>query len=195
MSETIQSSPQPQLVVPSQSALISAAMVLLNRELGEGMYSFSALHKTAAGPGSAIHVVREGEELAAAAVTRMLAAEDVDYYERFGRIATDLFSRHRVGSLEALAVEPRWRRRGLGRALALARIRWIAGQGGDAAAGAAWISGRPDSSEPLYRSLGFEFSDRIPDFYLEESLRDGWICPVDGGPCHCPAAFFYRLIR
>jgi GNAT superfamily N-acetyltransferase len=158
------------------------------------MYSEAELAEVAAGPGSALHAVTSPGELKAASVTRLLVPADAGYYARFGIQATQLFAAHRVGSLEALAVAAADRRRGLGRSLVTARLAWIRSNGYDAAAGVAWISGRPGSSEALYRSVGFSFSNRVADFYLAESIRDGWICPVCRGPCRCAAAFFYKLL-
>jgi GNAT superfamily N-acetyltransferase len=141
-----------------------------------------------------LHAIEQDGKLVAASVTRLLVPDDVDYYARFGDPAIRLFATHRVGSLEALAVDSGYRRAGLGRALVGARLEWIAGRTYGAAAGVAWISGSAASSETLYRSLGFTFSDRVAEFYLEESRRDGWTCPSCRGPCHCAAAFFYKVL-
>jgi ribosomal protein S18 acetylase RimI-like enzyme len=161
---------------------------LFNRELGQSMYSLSDLEADLADPEVVILV--EGDF--AAVLGRLLIAEDFTYYERFGELARRAFDAGQVGSIEALAVAPAERRRGLGRALVEAAGDWLVKAGASAIVVVGWDSGRPDSSLPLLRSLGFEESGRVERFYEEESRRDGWICPVDGNPCRCAAVLFVR---
>lgn len=178
-------------LVPGDSRGAAIVTALLNREMGERLYQPEGLLRDATDPTALVLLADDG---AGAAVSRLLIAEDVAYYERFGPDATSLFA-GAVGSFEALAVDPAHRRRGLGAALTSASIEWMRDQGCDAIVTLSWISGRPDTSAPLFRRLGFQEGRTVDRFYYEESRRDGWTCPVCGGPCTCPAAFYWLNLR
>jgi hypothetical protein len=53
-----------------------------------------------------------------------------------------------------------------------------------------WLSGRPDASATVLRGLGFTEGRTVERFYYDESVRDGWACPVCGGPCTCSARLY-----
>jgi ribosomal protein S18 acetylase RimI-like enzyme len=164
------------------------AVSLLNRELGEGLYLVDYLLDDAANPGAAV-LLAEQPQLLGAAVSRLLAAADAAYYDRFGAELRRLFA-HRVGSLEALAVEPAFRRRSTGSLLARASLEWMVAKGCETAVTLAWESGKESASAPLFRRLAFREGPTVERFYLEESLREGWACPVCGVGCRCSATLY-----
>lgn len=175
---------------PDDLTSIVAAEGLLNRELGQGLYRPGRLARDAADLTAAVWIAMEAAaEPVGAAVARLLIPEDSGYYERFGPEAVELFT-DSVGSYEAVAVEPDFRRHGVGRLLTEDSLGWMRQQGCDVAVTLAWLSGSKDSSPELFRRLGFRQGPTVDRFYYEESLRDGWICPVCGGPCRCSAMLF-----
>jgi len=175
---------------PGDGTIARAAEALLNRELGRDIYARGRLERDAADPTAAVWIARNtGPKPVGAAVARLLIPEDAAYYERFGPEAVKLFT-GKVGSYEAVAVEPGFRRRGTGRILTEAGLEWMRRQGCDLAVTLAWLSGREDSSPHLFRRLGFREWETVERFYYEESLRDGWECPVCLGPCRCSATLF-----
>jgi GNAT superfamily N-acetyltransferase len=169
-------------------ATAAAAADLLNRELGEGLYLPEWLLEDAASA-SAVVWVAGSTPPAGAAVARLLVAADSDYYRAFGPPALDLFP-GTVGSFEAFAVAPDRRRRGIGGRLATLSLDWMRERGCTAAVTLAWRSGREGSSAGLFRRLGMVEGPTVERFYHEESLRDGWACPVCGSPCTCAATLF-----
>ena len=164
-----------------------AAAALLNRELGEGLYRPEWLLEDAANPGAWVSLVGSPAPIGAA-VARVLGPQDSGYYRAFGPPALDLFG-DTVGSFEALAVEPAERRRGVGSRLVAASLDWMRQRGCPTAITVSWQSGR-DGSAGLFRRLGMRQGPTVERFYLDESLRDGWTCPVCGGPCTCSATLF-----
>ena len=168
----------------------AAVQQLLNRELGAGMYGVRGLLADAADPTAEVWLARgPGAGAAGAAVARLLVPGDAGYYERFGAEATGLFD-GTVGSLEAVAVDVAFRRRGLGGRLTSLMLDWMRQAGCDAAIALSWLSGRPDSSPPLFRRLGFREGPTIERFYAAESIENDWACPVCGQPCTCAATLF-----
>src|SRR5438132_12111663 len=162
--------------------------VLLNGQLGDGLYTAEGLLADAADPWAAV-MVAEAPGVLGAAVSRLLRPADLGYYERFGAEGRRLLG-GLAGSLEALAVEPAFRRRGTGALLAQASLSWMRARGCSVLVTLAWRSGRDDESLQLFRRLGFSEGTTVDRFYFEESLRDGWSCPVCGPGCTCPATLF-----
>lgn len=171
-------------------ATAAAVAALLNRELGEGLYRPEWLLEDAASPTAGVWVTG-APDLAGAAVARLLGRADSDYYEAFGAAGLDLFNGPApVGSLEAVAVEPGARRHGAGSRLVTTSLEWMRGRGCSAAVTVSWQSGREGSSAGLFRRLGMREGPTVERFYHEESVRNGWACPVCGGPCSCAATLF-----
>ena len=179
-------------VEPASAADLPDVLALLNRELGDPIYSLGSLQAVLEDETAALQVTRRPGRIAGAALSRLMVPEDLGYYARFGNLATATFASGTDGSLEALAVQPEDRRRGLGRALVAAAETWMFEAGAAAVAVVGWDSGRPDSSLSLLRALGYEQSERVERFYEAESREAGWRCPVDGNPCLCGAVLFVR---
>jgi GNAT superfamily N-acetyltransferase len=176
---------------PEDSGTAAALSALLNRELGDGLYEPAWLLEDAANPAAAVWVARAPDPVGAA-VARLLGPNDGEYYRRFGAVAMRLFEAGAgpVGSFEAVAVAPPARRRGLGARLTTTSLDWMRERGCAAAVTVSWRSGRAGSSAGLFRRLGMAEGPTVDGFYREESLRDGWSCPVCGRPCACAATLF-----
>lgn len=167
---------------------------LLNRELGDPLYSEAGLARDLDDPEAGLFVAGAAAGAEGVALARLLVPGDIGYYERFGEAARLAFAAGMVGSLEALAVAPEARRRGLGSALVREAEAWLQAAGAAAVVVVGWDSGRPGSSLPMLRRLGYEESERVDEFYAEESERGGWTCPVDGRPCRCGAVLFVKFL-
>lgn len=169
---------------------------LLNSSLGLGLYTATDLHRDIGDPTALVLVTRGEGGVTGGAVSRLLAPRDVDYYTRFGDPARRLFeATGPIGSISALAVAGSARRQGLGRRLVEASVDWCREQRCSAVVAVSWISGAEGTSAPLFAALGFTSGETVADFYLEESLRDGWTCPVCTGPCHCGGQFVYLNLQ
>jgi hypothetical protein len=78
----------------------------------------------------------------------------------------------------------------VGGLLATACLDWMRSVGAEAVITVSWRSGREDSSARIFHRLGFREGRTVERFYLEESQRGGWTCPVCRGPCVCAATLF-----
>ena len=184
------------MIAPLDGASAEAleqALALIDAELGDGLLSLDYLRAACSDPTAIVLAAWEGPSLTAIAMGRLLGKEDAGYYQAFGETALRLFEAGPVGSLAALAVVPQSRRRGLGAELIRRRVQWFRENGCAAAIAIAWLpTTYPRGySAPLFRGLGFSEGARVPDFFLEESARDGWSCPADGNPCRCAASLFW----
>ena len=171
---------------------VSELVELLNTSLGAGLYSIEGKLEDLADPGAHLVVAMAGEDVVGAAVARLLVPADLAYYLAFGVPARDAFNGTRVGSIEALAVRPASRRAGIGRALLDDSLAWCELQGCEWVVGVSWISGARGTSAPLFAAAGFNMGPTISEFYREDSVRNGWTCPVCGPVCTCAGQFVYR---
>jgi GNAT superfamily N-acetyltransferase len=179
-----------QLLRSGDAAGAAAATALLSQELGAGLYRPEWLLEDAANPAARVWVAGS-PPIAGTAVARLLAPQDGEYYRGFGPAAMDLFAgAGTVGSFEAFAVDPGARGRGLGSRLVSASLDWMREERCAAAITLSWRSGRGGASAGLFRRLGMREGPTVERFYYEESVRDGWTCPVCGGPCECSATLF-----
>lgn len=55
-----------------------------------------------------------------------------------------------------------------------------------------WVSNKPDSSEGMFEKLGFEKLFTVPDYWTQDSIKEGYLCPNCGNPCRCTANFYLR---
>lgn len=182
------------VAVPA-SADVPDLVALLNANLGDSLYNPATLQRDLRAPTARVLGAYEEQRLIGGAVSRLLRPIDVDYYERFGNTARALFVTGPIGSIEALAVSPGARRAGVGRRLLLDSLTWCREQGCKDAVAISWLSGVSGTSAPLFAAAGFTMGDAIPEFYLEDSLREGWSCPVCGGGCRCAGQLVYLSLR
>jgi GNAT superfamily N-acetyltransferase len=179
-------------LAPGDAAAAAAAAALLCGELGEGLYRPEWLLEDAAAPTAHVLMVRAPErEMVGTSVARVMTPADSGYYRAFGVEALELFA-GTVGSFEAVAVAPGHRRLGIGRRLMAASLDWMRERGCTVAVSVSWQSGREGGSAGMFGRAGMEEGPTVERFYYEESLRDGWACPVCGMPCRCAATLFTR---
>ncbi len=175
-------------LAPGDTNAAAAAAALLSRELGDGLYRPAWLLEDAASPGAGVWLARPDAPVGAA-VARMLGPGDGAYYDAFGDAVAGLL-RDAAGSFEALAVEPEHRGAGLGSLLARTSLDWMRERGCAVAVTLSWRPPAGSRSAGLFRRLGMREGPTVERFYLEESVRDGWTCPVCRGPCTCAATLF-----
>lgn len=177
------------MIGPPARALLPALAELLNTNLGESLYSAPALERDLGAPTARVTGAYANGTLVGGAIARLLVPRDSGYYERFGAAAAALFRGGPIGSIEALAVIPAARRTGTGRRLLDESTEWCRDRGCRDVVAVSWISGADGTSAPLFAAAGFTMGETIADFYLEESLRNGWLCPVCGAGCRCAGQF------
>ncbi|MCL6562575.1 MAG: GNAT family N-acetyltransferase [Firmicutes bacterium] len=97
-----------------------------------------------------------------------------------------------VGLLKAIAVEPAWQECGIGSRLARTALSWLDQHPWSHQVALAWRKPEGCPAGPLLERLGFRAIAVLPEFWRDDSLRRGYICPVCGSPCRCAAVLYHR---
>jgi GNAT superfamily N-acetyltransferase len=180
---------------------LEAISRLFEAELAENGFPVDALAAHARSVGWMVAAaVQENGALAGAIIACTVDPATARYYAPFGAAALELFDRGDgdpgrgagVGSLRDLAVVPDARGQGVGRTLAEAALRFLTDAGCARAVTLSWVHGGPHPSRPLFERLGFTSLGEAREFYLEQSLREGWRCRSCAGACRCSAILFVR---
>lgn len=90
-----------------------------------------------------------------------------------------------IGKLTFAAVTPAYRRRGLGLALADARLGWLRELGCIGVFVDSWQHPGDGHSTGYLSEVGFRMLGTVPGFYA--ATEPDWACPYCGAPCSCPA--------
>lgn len=99
---------------------------------------------------------------------------------------------YRVGLIKSIAVKPEFRHRGIGTNLTIKSIIKLQGFGCDLLFAISWDSQRQDSSKKMFEKLGFQNVLEINNYWTEDSMREGYLCPNCGNPCFCRAIFYLK---
>jgi GNAT superfamily N-acetyltransferase len=178
-------------------SLLPKFLALVERTQGKGIFEPDYFVRCASGEGDRLLLIAllEGK-LAGVATARVLPENDFDYYVPFGKEAVEhLFQQHRVGSLETASVTESLQGKGIGQELARHRIRWLSEAGCTAMIGVSWESGLANTSDRVFKKLGFKHLSQVKGFYADDSVRRGFICPVCGSPpCRCSASLYVKYI-
>lgn len=114
----------------------------------------------------------------------------------FERVAGDLLRlalrARRLGLLENVAVVPAYRHRGFAAALTQARLDWLREREVEFVYTFAWHTPEGIPARATLERAGFRAVEELPDFYLEDGLRNGYACPWHGARCHCSALLCVR---
>lgn len=97
-----------------------------------------------------------------------------------------------VGLIKSLAVRPEYRHRGIGTKLTIESIVRLKEMSCDFFLAVSWVSNKPDSSQKMFEKLGFKNILSVPDYWTQDSIKEGYQCPNCGNPCHCTANFYFR---
>lgn len=98
----------------------------------------------------------------------------------------------KIGLIKSVAVKPEYRHQGIGTDLTIESMVRLKKMSCDFFLAVSWVSNRPDSSQKMFEKLGFKNILSIPDYWTEESIKEGYLCPNCRNPCHCTANFYLR---
>jgi ribosomal protein S18 acetylase RimI-like enzyme len=180
-------------ILPLSDVDYDAAAKLMDESLGRGSFSSAKVRALATEANGRLLCARdEHGELLGIAHARVLPPRRIGFYRAFGAATQRLQDKH-VGSLYVSVVLSAARGRGVGMALARARLAWLSEQRCDYAIGISWQSGLPNTSRSIFERLGFQVLSTSKDFFADaEKQGESGDCSVCGTSCHCLALLFGR---
>lgn len=99
-----------------------------------------------------------------------------------------------LGLLKTMCIEPEYQGHGVGTKLIEECLNKLTRLGSETIISIAWEtpSGIPISG--IFSRFGFHEWVRLENFWREESISQGYSCPVCGTPCNCPAVLYKRSV-
>lgn len=176
-------------------ALIDKAVLIYEQGLGQKYISREDLIRFTENKGKYILIgAMVGEELAGVMVAYPMELHEQDQYDRElpEKEVSSFFIDKKVGLIKSVAVEKKFRRRGIGTQLILESVSRLEQRGCDLFFAVSWKSGLRDSSPSVFEALNFTKAVEISDYWTEDSIKEGYMCPVDGNPCRCSAIFYFK---
>lgn len=101
-----------------------------------------------------------------------------------------------IGIVKMTAVNPDFQGQRVGSMLVRDLLESMRMIGAGAYACVAWRQNNGvENIEPLISKLGFKSKMVINDYWYEDSIKEGYICPADGNPCHCSADIWIKKTK
>jgi GNAT superfamily N-acetyltransferase len=186
--------------LPRDAAPVAA---IYSATLGEGYLSVeeASVYIRDRSGRTAWFVAEAGDRVVAAANALWIPRREMPHAAPpgFEQVASDLLrlapTARRFGLLENVAVVPAYRRQGFAAALTDARLNWLREQEVELVYTFAWHTPEGVPAGPTLERAGFRAARELPDFYLEDGLRNGYSCPWHGARCHCSALLCVRELE
>ena len=180
-------------ITASDSLLLQQASEIYDISLGQSYISPEDLLKYAAKPDS--HILL-GSEVNQTLLGVMLAypldsKTTQEYAHTFQQHNIPItLTEYNVGLIKSVAVRPEYRHQGIGTKLTIESMIRLKEMSCDLFLAVSWVSNRPDSSQEMFDKLGFKNILSVPDYWTKDSIKEGYLCPNCGNPCHCSANFY-----
>ncbi len=182
-------------ITTSDDLLLKQASTIYDISLGQGYISPEDLMRYVSNPDSFI--------LLGAVINQTLIGVMLAYPldQETSRKYTYTFQEHnlpiplsdfKIGLIKSVSVRPEYRHRGIGTQLTIESMVRLKSMPCDFFLAVSWVSNKPDSSQKMFEKLGFKNILSINDYWTQESIKEGYLCPNCGNPCHCTAIFYFR---
>ncbi len=176
--------------VPLRPDDAGAALALLDQQLGT-LYTEKLLRSLAGDPGAVLLGCEEGGRLVGVGLGEQVPLDRCDrLYRPFGAQVPLQLALRRLGAITALAVAPRARSQGVGRALIEDLVEGLLHRGCNHLVAVAWVPPDPahPGSAPILTRAGFSVLGES----TMAALAPGRRCPACGEGCVCPARLYGR---
>lgn len=182
-------------IQPQDSIMLSQASDIYDVSLGQKYIPPEDLLKYANNPSEYILIGSTIEDK----LLGVMLAFPLD--EKTARECNEAFKKHNipfelprlsVGVIKSVSVHPEYRHRGIGTRLTLEAMERLRKMSCGLFLAIAWDSGKVESSPKMFEKLGYKSLLDIPEYWYEDSIKEGYQCPNCGNPCHCKAIFYFK---
>lgn len=176
-------------ITSPRDPIIEEVLLLLNRTQGEGLFDRNYLAQKIESPDAYVVIGRIDGGLVAAGSAMIV--DDLKFYQAFDSDIDAKLAGKRVGSFNTLSVLESHQGKGIGQMISRERLRWLDSKNCEVILGISWVSGLKNTSDRVFRKLGFRQVAEVPNFFQKGSAYQSFICPGCGNkPCTCSAILF-----
>ena len=177
-----------------QSADLLPVLMIADDQLGEGYVSEEFFLKTDESDRSFIKVAEVDGKLVGFAIALVRDPDEIREMLRVS-IPRHLSRADSIGVIKTIAVAPAQHGRGIGTRLAESCVEEFRRRGVRAVCSIAWKRGAKVNIRGVLERQGFLSFAEVPDYWREESMRDGFDCPECGTPpCQCSAVLYSQVL-
>ena len=169
--------------------LIDAALRLMNRTHGEGLFDRDYLVQRIRSPDTVVLIGYLGSEFVAVGYAEIV--KSFDYFKPFDADIETRQKHQRVGLLRTLSVMESFQGQGIGQQMTRRRMEWMHEQRCQTILGVSWVSGQAHTSSRVFEKLGFRKVKEVEKFFYKEAIKHPFDCPgCKKQPCECSAVLY-----
>lgn len=98
----------------------------------------------------------------------------------------------KIGYIKTIAVDSRYEGFGIGNALTEKAVESLRKAGSNVFVSTAWKHAGVINLHGILSRNKFRKRLEIPDYWYEDSIKEGFECPQCGNPCHCACVIYIR---
>ena len=102
-----------------------------------------------------------------------------------------IMASEKICVIKTVAVDNKCQRMGIGYKLVESLLKECKKNNIHDYASVAWKSSNGTNIKGVLESFNFSAYKEIPDYWTEDSIKEGFQCPVCGNPCHCSAIMYF----
>ena len=110
-----------------------------------------------------------------------------------GKTIKELKNSQRIGCIKTVVVDKTYEGFGIATKLVEECIAKMKSKGCNCFISTAWKHCGIINISNVLRKSGFEKSIEIPNYWYEDSIKEGYLCPQCGNPCHCSCVVYIKL--
>ena len=179
-------------IVPATKEVIPKLLSIAEKQLGDSYINENDLM-----PSNGATFYAAVSNVGSVGFANCYITDTQSFLSRYPKIAShrikSLESTEKIGVLASVAVDENFKGHGIGLKLMKACLNWLKEHESRAILMTGWKSAKGVHIGGLAMRLAFEPLFEVEDYWLEDSVKNGYHCPECGAPpCHCSAVIYIK---